>query len=72
LYQNWILNYKIEGAVCFSMLEMYAPDKFKYPWKLLKWTGVTSALIDHFTSHYEEKFTGEGYARTNGDTSYIR
>jgi len=33
-----VVGFSIPCAVTFSMLEMYAPDKFKFPCKCAKWT----------------------------------
>lgn len=51
-------------AVTFSMLEMYAPDKFKFPCKCLKWTGGAvfygvCAGVDYATVGIETKIFGQ-------------
>ena len=58
------IGFSMPCAVTFSMLEMYAPDKFKFPCKCAKWTGgivyfgVCSSL-DYLTAGLENKFLGE-------------
>jgi hypothetical protein len=58
------IGFSMPCAVTFSMLEMYAPDKFKFPCKCAKWTGgivfygVCSSL-DYLSSGLENKFFGE-------------
>lgn len=59
-----VLGVSMPCAVCFSMLEMYAPDKFKYPCKVAKWTGgaaffVSNAIVDHVAGYFEQKYFGE-------------
>jgi len=52
------------GFSIFSMLEMYVPDKFKFPCKCAKWSGgivyfgVCSSL-DYLTAGLENKVLGE-------------
>jgi hypothetical protein len=51
-------------AVTFSMLEMYAPDKFKFPCKCAKWTGGivfygVCSSVDYVTSGIETKKFGQ-------------
>jgi len=50
-------------AVTFSMLEMYAPDKFKFLCKVAKWAGEglyygVSYTLDHLTKPLEKKYFG--------------
>ena len=59
-----VLGFSMPCAVCFSMLEIYAPDKLKYPCKLMKWGGgatffVSSSVVDHVSGYFEEKYFGE-------------
>jgi hypothetical protein len=54
----------VDCAVTFSMLEMYAPDKFKFPCKCAKWTGgivfyEVCSSVDSLTAALENKFFGE-------------
>ena len=59
-----IIGFSMPCAVTFSMLEMYAPDKFKFPCKCAKWTGgiifygVCSG-VDYVTSGIETKIFGQ-------------
>ena len=59
-----IIGFSMPCAVTFSMLEMYAPDKFKLPCKCAKWTGgivfygVCSG-IDYVTAGFETQMFGE-------------
>ena len=51
-------------AVTFSMLEMYSPDKFKLPCKVMKWSGGclyygVCALIDAVSEPIEKKVFGD-------------
>ena len=58
------IGFSMPCAVTFSMLEMYAPDKFKFPCKCAKWAGgvvyfgVCSSL-DYLSAGLENKFLGE-------------
>jgi len=59
-----VIGFSMPCAVCFSMLEMYSPDKFKYPCKVMKWAGgaaffVSSSVVDHVSGYFEEKYFGE-------------
>jgi hypothetical protein len=57
-----IVGFSMPCAVTFSMLEMYAPDKFKFPCKCAKWTGgivfyTLCSSIDSVTAGFEtQKF----------------
>jgi hypothetical protein len=57
-----LIGFSLPCAVTFSMLEMYAPDKFKFPCKCAKWSGGfifygVSSSIDYLTAGFEtEKF----------------
>ena len=51
-------------TVTFSMLEMYSPDKFKFPYKCAKWAGGAvfygvCASFDYVTSGIETKSFGQ-------------
>lgn len=51
-------------AVTFSMLEMYAPDKFKFPCKCAKWSGGivfygVCSSVDYLTAGIETKKFGQ-------------
>lgn len=59
-----IIGFSMPCAVTFSMLEMYAPDKFKFPCKCAKWSGGlifygVCSSVDYLTSGVENKFLGE-------------
>ena len=59
-----ILGFSMPCAVTFSMLEMYAPDKFKLPCKCAKWTGGivfygVCSSIDYITAGFETQMFGE-------------
>jgi hypothetical protein len=51
----------IGGFIGFSMLEMYVPDKFKFPCKCAKWTGgiVFYGVCSSVDAGLENKFFGE-------------
>ena len=58
------IGFSMPCAVTFSMLEMYAPDKFKFPWKCAKWTGGiifygVCTSVDYITSGIETKKFGQ-------------
>jgi hypothetical protein len=58
------VGFSMPCAITFSMLEMYAPDKFKLPCKVAKWTGGcifygVCASVDYLTAGVEKKFFGE-------------
>lgn len=57
------IGFSMPCAVTFSMLEMYAPDKFKFPCKCAKWTGGivfygVCSSVDYLTSGIETKTFG--------------
>lgn len=59
-----IIGFSMPYAVTFSMLELYAPDKLKFPCKCAKWSGGlifygVSSSVDYLTSGVENKFLGE-------------
>lgn len=59
-----IIGFSMPCAVTFSMLEMYAPDKFKFPCKCAKWTGGivfygVCSSVDYLTAGIEAKSFGE-------------
>jgi hypothetical protein len=59
-----LIGFSMPCAVTFSMLEMYAPDKFKFPCKCAKWTGGivfygVSSSIDYVTAGFETQRFGE-------------
>ncbi len=59
-----ILGFSMPCAVTFSMLEMYAPDKFKFPCKCAKWTGGivfygVCSSVDFVTAGFETLKFGE-------------
>jgi hypothetical protein len=59
-----ILGFSMPCAVTFSMLEMYAPDKLKFPCKCAKWTGGivfygVCSSVDYVTAGFETKRFGE-------------
>jgi len=59
-----ILGFSMPCAVTFSMLEMYAPDKFKLPCKCAKWTGGiffygVCSSVDYVTAGFETQRFGE-------------
>lgn len=58
------IGFSMPCAVTFSMLEMYAPDKFKFPCKCAKWTGGivfygVCSSVDYLTAGIETKSFGE-------------
>ena len=59
-----VIGFSLPCAVTFSMLEMYVPDKFKFPCKCAKWSGgiafygVCSA-VDFVSAGFETKVFGE-------------
>lgn len=58
------IGFSMPCAVTFSMLEMYAPDKFKFPCKFAKWTGGivfygVCSSVDYITSGIETKKFGQ-------------
>lgn len=58
------IGFSMPCAVTFSMLEMYAPDKFKFPCKCLKWSGGivfygVCSSVDYITSGIETKAFGQ-------------
>ena len=58
------IGFSMPCAVTFAMLEMYAPDKFKFPCKCLKWTGGAvfygvCAGVDYATAGIETKTFGQ-------------
>ena len=58
-----IIGFSMPCAVTFSMLEMYAPDKFKLPCKCAKWTGGIvfyglCSSIDYVTAGFETQIFG--------------
>jgi len=58
-----IIGFSMPCAVTFSMLEMYAPDKFKLPCKCAKWTGGIvfyglCSSIDYVTAGLETQIFG--------------
>jgi hypothetical protein len=59
-----IIGFSMPCAVTFAMLEMYAPDKFKFPCKCAKWTGGivfygVCSSVDYVTAGFETKRFGE-------------
>jgi hypothetical protein len=59
-----IVGFSMPCAVTFSMLEMYAPDKFKFPCKCAKWTGGivfygVCSSVDYVTAGFETQTFGE-------------
>lgn len=59
-----IIGFSMPCAVTFSMLEMYAPDKFKFPCKCAKWTGGlvfygVCSSVDYLTAGIETKSFGQ-------------
>lgn len=59
-----LIGFSMPCAVTFSMLEMYAPDKFKFPCKCVKWTGGVifygvCSSVDYLTAGIETKSFGE-------------
>ena len=59
-----IIGFSMPCAVTFSMLEMYAPDKFKFPCKCAKWTGGlvfygVCGGIDYITEGIETRIFGQ-------------
>lgn len=64
LTMGGFIGFSIPCAVTFSMLEMYAPDKFKFPYKFAKWTGGivfdgVCSSVDSITVGLENKCFGE-------------
>ena len=58
-----IIGFSMPCAVTFSMLEMYAPDTFKFPCKCAKWTGGMvfyglCSSIDYVTAGVETQMFG--------------
>ena len=58
------IGFSMPCAVTFSMLEMYAPDKFKFPCKCVKWTGGiifygVCSSVDYITAGIETKSFGQ-------------
>jgi hypothetical protein len=58
-----LIGFSMPCAVTFSMLEMYVPDRFKFPCKCAKWTGGfmfygVCAAVDFTTAGPEKKFFG--------------
>jgi hypothetical protein len=58
------IGFSMPCAVTFSMLEMYVPDKFKFPCKCAKWSGGlvfygVSSSVDYITSGIETKKFGQ-------------
>jgi hypothetical protein len=61
-----IIGFSMPCAVTFSMLEMYAPDKFKFPCKCAKWTGGivfygVCSSVDYVTAGIENQMFGESF-----------
>jgi len=59
-----VVGFSLPCAVTFSMLEMYAPDKVKFPCKCAKWAGGAvfygvCAGVDSLSGGLENKFFGE-------------
>ena len=59
-----LIGFSMPCAVTFSMLEMYAPDKFKFPCKCAKWTGGmvfygVCSTVDYITAGIETKSFGQ-------------
>lgn len=59
-----LIGFSMPCAVTFSMLEMYAPDKFKFPCKCAKWTGGivfygVCSSVDYLTAGIETKIFGQ-------------
>ena len=59
-----IIGFSMPCAVTFSMLEMYAPDKFKFPCKCAKWTGGlvfygVCSSVDYLTAGIETTSFGQ-------------
>ena len=59
-----LIGFSMPCAVTFSMLEMYAPDKFKFPCKCAKWTGGivfygVCSSVDYLTAGIESKSFGQ-------------
>ena len=55
-----LIGFSMPCAVTFAMLEMYVPDKFKFPCKCFKWTGGAifygvCASVDYATAGIETK-----------------
>jgi len=64
LTMGGFIGFSMPCAVTFSMLEMYAPDKFKFPCKCAKWTGGivfygVCSSVDYLTAGLENKCFGE-------------
>lgn len=58
------IGFSMSCAVTFSMLEMYAPDKFKFPCKCAKWAGGVvyfgvCSSVDYLTGSFEDKIFGQ-------------
>lgn len=59
-----VIGFSMPCAVTFAMLEMYAPDKFKFPCKCFKWAGGAifygvCASVDYATAGIETKAFGQ-------------
>jgi hypothetical protein len=59
-----VIGFSMPCAVTFSMLEMYAPDKLKFPCKCAKWTGGivfygVCSSVDYITAGIETRAFGE-------------
>ena len=59
-----LIGFSMPCAVTFSMLEMYAPDKFKFPCKCAKWAGGVvfygvCSSVDYLTAGIEAKTFGQ-------------
>jgi hypothetical protein len=58
------IGFSMPCAVTFSMLEMYAPDRFKFPCKCAKWAGGivfygVCSSVDYLTAGLENKCFGK-------------
>ena len=58
------IGFSMPCAITFAMLEMYAPDKLKFPCKCAKWAGGVvfygvSATVDYATAGLETKVFGQ-------------
>lgn len=59
-----LIGFSMPCAVTFSMLEMYAPDKFKFPCRCAKWTGGivfygVCSTVDYLSAGIETKAFGQ-------------
>lgn len=59
-----VIGFSLPCAVTFAMLEMYAPDKLKFPCKCAKWTGGAvfygvCTSVDYLTAGIETKSFGQ-------------